>query len=141
MADPAEVLLAVLRQMTALTGGVYDGQVPVKVPTDSTGKWVKPYAVLWAGMGDDLPEERDLTGLASAGVLDWRPQVTVVGASASVCRDASRAVLAALRNQHLGPGWLIPDADMNRQLAPIPDNTVTPVRHFMPLKFRLVTTT
>ena len=141
MADPAEVLLAVLRQMPALTGGVYDGQVPDKVPTDSTGKWVKPYAVLWAGPGDDLPEERDLTGLASGGVLDWRPQVTVVAATAAVCRQASAAILATLRNQHVGAGWFLPDATHNRQLTPIPDNTVTPVRYFMPLKFRLITTT
>lgn len=140
MADPSGIVLAVLRGLPGLTGGVHDGQVPDKVPTDSTGKYVKPYAVLWAGMGDDIPAERDLTGLAAADVLDWRPQVTVVAANASICRDASRDVLATLRNLHVGGGWLIPDADYNRQLTPIPDNTVTPVRHYMPLRFRLVTT-
>lgn len=140
MADPSAIVYAVLSGVPGLTGGAYDGQVPDKVPTDSTGKYVKPYAVLWAGMGDDIAAERDLTGFAAADVLDWRPQVTVVGANAAICRDASRAVLATLRNLHVGAGWLIPDSDLNKQLSPIPDNTVTPVRHYMPLRFRLVTT-
>ncbi|RII41877.1 hypothetical protein DWB68_10140 [Galactobacter valiniphilus] len=140
MADPSAIVMAVLQGVPGLTGGVYDGQVPDTIPTTGQGKFVKPYAVLWAGTGDDIPAERDLTRLSAADVLDWRPQVTVVGPSGAVCRDGARAVLAALRNLHVGGGWLIPDADHNRQLSPIPDNTVTPVRMFMPLRFRLVTT-
>lgn len=140
MTDPATAVLTALGAITGLTGGVYDGQVPDAIPSD--GKWVRPYAVLWAGAGGDIPTERDLTGLADVGTLDWRPQVTVVGASASVCRQASTAVLTALSNLSIpGGGWLIPDADINTQLVPIPDNTVTPARVFLPLRFRAVTTT
>lgn len=136
---PDQTVLTILEGISGLKGGVYDGQVPDQIPSD--GKYVRPYAVLWAGTGGDLPDERDLTGLTDVHGLDWRPQVTVVAASASVCRDAARAVRLALTNVPVpGGGWLQPDDDLNRQLVPIPDNTITPARVFLPLRFRAVTT-
>lgn len=138
MAERDAKLLAALRSVAGLTGGVYDGLVPDAIPAD--GKWVRPYAVLWAGAGGDVPIQRDLTGLADLGVSDWRPQVTVVGSNAGACRDAAAAVLAKLANLSIGNGYLKPDSTFNVQLAPIPDTTTTPARCFLPLQFRLLTT-
>lgn len=137
--DPTQTLLDALNQIPGLGGRVYDGDVPAQVPTD--GKWIKPYVAVWAGVGGDVPNQRDLTLLTDPEGLDWRPQTTVVGANAQVCRQAAAAVRGALANLPIGAGWLKPDDDLNRQLTPLADHTVTPARMFLPLRWRLITTT
>lgn len=134
-------VLSVLRGLSEFTGGVYDGLVPANVPTDTTGKWVKPYVCLYAGIPGDLPTQRDLTHQYDLDTSDWRPGVTVVGASAASCRDGATTVLRALANHPIGNGYLKPDAVLHAQLQPIPDTTVTPTRYYLPLQFRLITTT
>lgn len=136
--NPTQTVLDTLKKIPGLTGGVYDGDVPDHIPSD--GKWIKPYVAVWAGVGGDIPLQRDLTNLVDPHGLDWRPRITVVGATAAVCRDASQAVRAALLNLPIGPGYLKPDDDLNRQLTPISDHTVTPARFYLPLQFRLITT-
>lgn len=139
MADPAQIVLNALHMIPGLSGGAYEGQPTVPIPSD--GKYVRPYAILWSGMGSDVPEERDLSLLADLSVLDWRPQVTIVGASAQVCAAAAKAVNATLTNLPVAGGWLLPNAQLSSQLIPQPDNEATPVRYFMPLQYRLITTT
>lgn len=140
MADPTETILTALRTVTGFTGGIYDGQVPAQVPTDTSGH-VKPYAVLWAGPGTDLPTERTLTGLYDTGVLDWRPQLTVVGATPAICRQACDAAISVLANLPMpGGGYLRPDSDLLSQMVPTADNQVTPGRFYLPVPLYVLTT-
>lgn len=142
MVDPntlADLLLAKLRTLPDIGARVYDGSVPAKVPTDPSGQYIRPYIAVFAGLGADLPAERDLSGLVDTTVLDWSPQVTVVGPDARICRIAAQQVTAALTNLPIGGGWLMPDPDAFRVTTPITDSQVTPARAFLPLQWRLIT--
>lgn len=132
-----EQLLAALRTIPDLGTRIYDSLVPDAVPM--SGIYIKPYVVVFSGLGADLPMERDLSGRADVTVLDWAPQTTVVGPSASACRQAAQAVAAKLTNLRLGSGYLLPDADAFRVEKPITDSQVTPARVFLPLHWRLLT--
>lgn len=142
MVDPnvlADLLLAKLRTLPDIGARVYDGIVPAKVPTDPSGQYIRPYIAVFAGLGSDLPEERDLSGLVDTTVLDWAPQTTVVGPEARTCRQAAQAVVAALTNFPIGGGFLMPDADAFRVATPLTDTQVTPARAYLPLQWRLIT--
>lgn len=132
-----QALKALLQTIPGLETNVYVGTVPEKLPMD--GVYIRPYVVIFAGIGSDLPEERDLSLLADTTVVDWAPQTTVVGASATACQQLARAVKEKLTNRYLGTGWLLPDADAFRVAKPITDSQVTPARAFMPLNWRLLT--
>ncbi len=132
-----EQLLTVLRTIPELT--VYDNRVPDNVPM--SGIYIRPYVVLFSGLGGDLGErERSLSLLADPTVLSWQPQTTVAGPNASSCRQAAQAVTAKLTNLPLGTGWLIPNAEAFQADKPISDTQVTPAREFLPLHWRLITT-
>jgi len=135
----ADLLLAKLRSLPDIGARVYDGIVPTKVPTDAGGIYIRPYIAFFAGLGSDLPAERDLTGLVDTSVLDWSPQVTVVGPDARICRLAAQQVTAALTNLPIGGGYLMPDADAFRVTRPLTDTQVTPARAYLPLPWRLIT--
>lgn len=140
MVDPntlADLLLAKLRSLPDIGARVYDGIVPESLPM--AGAYIRPYVAVFAGLGADLPAERDLTGLVDTSVLDWSPQTTVVGPDARICRLAAQQVTAALTNLPLGVGFLKPDPDAFRVTRPLPDTQVTPARAYLPLQWRLIT--
>lgn len=130
--------IALLRALPDVGQRIYDGYVPASVP-EVAGR-IRPYIVVWSGIGSDLPLERDLTGLTDTGVLDWAPQTNVVAADPSTCRIVAQQARSALTNQPIGSGWLMPDPDGFRINVPIQDNQVTPARFFLPLPWRLTTT-
>lgn len=132
------LLLTALRALPDIGERIYDGIVPDSVPT--AGGYIRPYAVVFTGLGSDLPEERDLTRLTDTGVLDWAPQINVAAADATTCRRAAQQVRAALTNLPLGSGWLMPDPDGFRINTPLKDSGVTPARMYLPLPWRLTTT-
>ena len=66
-----EQLLAALRALPDIGARIYDGIVPENVP--EAGGYIRPYAVVFSGLGSDLPEERDLTRLTDTGVLEEGP--------------------------------------------------------------------
>lgn len=140
MVDPnvlADLLLAKLRSLPDIGARVYDGIVPESLPM--AGGFIRPYIAFFAGLGSDLPAERDLTGLVDATVIDWAPQTTVVGPDARICRLAAQQVTAALTNLPIGGGFLMPDADAFRVTRPLTDTQVTPARAYLPLPWRLIT--
>lgn len=140
MVDPnalADLLLAKLRSLPDIGARVYDGIVPAKVPM--AGDYIRPYIAVFAGLGSDLPAERDLTGLVDTTVIDWNPQTTVVGPDARTCRLAAQQVTATLTNFAIGGGYLMPDADAFRVTRPLTDTQVTPARAYLPLPWRLIT--
>lgn len=131
------LLMARLRALPGIGERIYDGIVPESVPT--VGAYILPYAVVFSGLGSDLPAERDLTRLTDTSVLDWTPQINVAAAAAAPCRQAAQQIRVALTNQYMGGGWLMPDPDAFRVNTPILDNQVTPARFYLPLPWRLIT--
>lgn len=137
VADPVVLHGQVLQVLDALPGSTaYPGQVPSKLPVDSQG-YVLPYIVLYAGLGGDLMDERDLSGLVDVGTRDWPFQTTCVGASSTICLAVARDVSRALTNLPVGGGFIKP-AGYDTPL-PLADNQVTPARYFLPLQWRLLT--
>ncbi|MGC0237279.1 hypothetical protein [Arthrobacter sp. SD76] len=128
----------ILRGAVLAAGGLtfYDGQVPDKVP--HTGEFIDPYVVLWAGIGDN-PNETPACGTQSTDVNIWDFQLTVVAASANLCRDVAGAVLARVLNLRLGTGKVRRNPDGFNQQTPIPDNQTSPARYLLPLQLRLIT--
>lgn len=120
-------------------GNVFDTQVPTTIPKDASGN-VRPYVVLFGGVGTDLPEERDATGLADVGLLDFPFQTTCVGPTPGHARDVAYSVKQALTNMPIGAGFVKPDPQGFRVDNPLADNQVTPARFYMPLMWRLTTT-
>ena len=138
--DPVSAVAAIFAKLQALPGiTVYDGFVPTKVPTDTSG-YIKPYVVLFAGVGGDLPAERDLTQLADAASMNLAFQTNCVAASAGICRAVAHDVRQTLLNVPLAGGFIKPDDGSFDTATPIPDTTITPVRLFLPLPWRLTTT-
>lgn len=120
-------------------GNVFDTQVPATLPKDANG-YIRPYVVMFAGAGADLPEERSLTMLADLDVMDFPFQTTCVGPTAAHARDLAYAVRLALTNLPIGSGFVKPDPFGARVDSPLADNQVTPARFFMPQMWRLTTT-
>lgn len=139
MADAIQYRAAVLTALRILPGvTVYDGYVPDKVPVDRAG-YILPYVVLFAGVGDEIPE-RDLSGRVDMGGLRWDPQTTTVGANADICARVAQDVRRTLTNLPLGTHCLLPNPDGFKQSAPIRDTTITPARFMLPAPWRLDTT-
>lgn len=120
-------------------GNVFDTQVPKTLPQDVNG-YIRPYVVMFAGAGMDLPDERSLTLLADLDVIDFPFQTTCVGPTAAHARDLAYSVRLALTNLPIGSGFVKPDPFGVRVDNPLADNQVTPARFFMPLMWRLTTT-
>lgn len=140
MVDPNNLhtqLMAMLRILPDVGARIYDGYVPESVPM--AGAYIRPYAVVFSGLGSDLPEERDLSRLTDTTVLDWAPQITAVGPDPSTCRQVAQQIRTALTNKPMGGGWLQPDTDAFRINVPLKDTEVTPARFFLPLPWRLTT--
>lgn len=116
--------------------GFYDGYVPEKLPT--TDGYIDPYAVLWAGVGDN-PYEPTACGTHSDDTLIWDFQITVVAASASACRSAAKAVRTRLLNMAVGTGRVKPNPDGYNQQSPVLDTQTTPGRFMLPLQWRITT--
>lgn len=141
MADPNPLTFraqvgAALRGIPGL--GFYDGYVPEKVPVDERG-YVRPYVVLFAGDGSEVPE-RDLSDLVDLGGLRWDFQTTAVGASAAICAAVGYDVRRALTNLVLGRSHVVPNPDGFNQQTPIRDSSETPARFMLPHQWRLETT-
>jgi hypothetical protein len=145
MATPDPYLLYVpirarLAVITGLGGNIYDGFVPTTIPKDSSG-FIRPYVVIFAGTGTDLPAERDSTGLVDMDVLDWPFQTTVAAADALSCMRLAHDVRLALTNLPVQAGFVKPDGySATGGDRPLLDNQVTPARFYMPLMWRLTTT-
>lgn len=120
-------------------GNVFDTQVPTTLPKDASGA-IRPYVVMFASPGMDLPEERSLTMLADLDVIDFTFQTTCVGPTAAHARDVAHAVRLALTNLPIGAGFVKPDPFGIRVDNPLADNQVVPARFYMPLMWRLTTT-
>jgi hypothetical protein len=120
-------------------GNVFDTQVPTTLPKDASGA-IRPYVVMFASPGMDLPEERDATGLAGMDVIDFTFQTSCVGPTAAHARDVAHAVRLALTNLPIGAGFVKPDPFGIRVDNPLADNQVVPARFYMPLMWRLTTT-
>lgn len=128
--------LAALEAIPGIT--VYDGYVPDKVPTDAAG-YVLPYVVLWAGVGDEIPE-RDLCGMVDLDGLRWDFQTTTVAASAGLCAQVAQAVRLKLTNLPMGSHHILPNPEGFRQATPLADTSITPARFMLPAPWRLDTT-
>lgn len=131
-------LEALLKQQPHIGEHIYVGYVPGEVATDPTGK-VLPYAVLFAGLGSDLPAERDLSQLADTTVLDWAPQINAVGPTAGHALKVAVQLRKALVGARVGNHWLKPNEDSFRVEKPILDTTVSPARFYLPMNFVLIT--
>lgn len=116
--------------------GFYDGYVPERLP--ETNGYIDPYAVLWSGLGE-APPELPACGTYSEDTLIWDFQITVVGASAEVCRQAAKAVKTRLLNMTIGTGRVRPNPDGFNQQSPVLDTQTTPARFMLPLQMRLIT--
>lgn len=119
-------------------GNVFDTQVPTTLPQDTSGA-IRPYVVMFGGVGSDLLQERDSTGLVDMDILDFPFQTTCVGPTAGHARDVAHAVKLALTNMPIQAGFVKPDPQGFRIDNPLPDNQVTPARFYMPLMWRLTT--
>jgi hypothetical protein len=139
MADVITYRAETITALQAITGiTVYDGHVPKEVPEDAAG-YVLPYVVLWAGVGDEIPE-RDLCNEVDLGGLRWDFQTTTVAASAGLCAQVANAVRLKLTNLPMGKDRVLPNPDGFRQEVPALDPTVTPARFMLPAPWRLETT-
>lgn len=141
MVDPNSLhsqLLTALQALPDVGARIYDAHVPSSVP--EAGGYIRPYIVLFTGIGSDIEAERDLTRLTDTGVLDWSAQTTCVGANAAHARAVAQQARVALTNLRIGNGWLMPDPDSFRTAVPLQDNQVTPARLYVPLQWRLTTT-
>ncbi|MDJ0321830.1 hypothetical protein [Pseudarthrobacter sp. PS3-L1] len=128
------LLLARLRTDTGRT--VYDGYVPEKVPQN--GVYIKPYTILWAGLGE-APNELTSDGVESQSTLIWDFQTTAVGPDANSCLQLAAADKALLTNHRAGRGIIRPNPDGYNQQTPILDASITPARFMLPLQWRLIT--
>lgn len=120
----------------------YDGQVPGKVATSDTDGHIKPYGVLYASPGTPGLEQ-DLADTTED--LDWLIQVTCVGAFTAdldALLDRTHGLLyrwaptvAGVACGRLKPP---PGFDPGPQRV---DDSVTPVRLYVPLQYQLTATT
>jgi hypothetical protein len=139
MIDPALIrtsVLDALRAVPQLT--VFDGAVPEKVPTDSTGH-IRPYVAVYAGAPVGLAE----TGLCSRpdtdSVTRW-VQTSLVAASPGHLDSLSTQVAGALTGLRVGSHHLAPDREQHATTVPLPDQSITPTRYVLPLLWGITTT-
>lgn len=138
MANPVALAEAVTTALGTVTGiSVFDGNVPNKVPETADG-YILPYAVLWAGNGDN-PDEVPADGKQATDVLIWDFQVTVVASNPAAVRAVMHSVRLALINLPVGTGRIRMNPDGFSRQAPIQIPEVTPVRFMLPLQLRLIT--
>lgn len=130
----------ILKAIPNLGGRVHDTYVPESIPKDTAG-YVLPYVLVASGTPTDLPTERDLTGRADTTVHDWMLQTICVGPTPNHARLVAQDVATALTNTRIGNHWLLPDSDAIRPQTPAIDDEVKPARFFLPLFWRLTTTT
>lgn len=138
--DPQTLAVLIQSRLQALPDigqRIYDGYVPKAVP--EAGGFIRPYVVLFSGIGSDLPEERNLTKLADPTVLDLTVQTQCVAPTPGQCRQIGHQVRSALLNMRVGGGWLLPDTGFTAP-EPLADTTITPARFFLPIRWRLLTT-
>lgn len=128
-----EEITALLKTLPEVT--VYDGIVPEKLPTD--GVYIRPYVVLWAGVGGD-PREVASSGEGSSDstILDF--QTTAVGATSTVCRQVAQALKKLLGNARIGTGRIRMNPDGFVAGAPTPDTSESPAVFLLPLQWRLI---
>lgn len=139
MVDPTPLVAAVEAALKTVPGiTVYDGHVPSKVPTDSSGQYVLPYVVIWAGTGDNPPEQPSC-GTHSEDTLVFDFQTTIVAANPALCRAVNQAVKQKLMNLRAGTGRIKPNPDGFQQQSPILDTQATPARFMLPKQWRLIT--
>lgn len=140
MVDVPALITTVVTAMKTLSPGVtiYDGFVPTSVPTDPSGKYVLPYAVLWAGIGDN-PGEQTSCGTHSTDTLIWDFQTTAIGSSPDVARRVAADIKTRLNNLRAGTGLIRPNPDGFQQQTPVLDTSVTPARFMLPTQWRLIT--
>lgn len=137
MADTDALMPEVVTVLKTLPGiTVYDGIVPKSLPLD--GQYIRPYVVLWAGIGGE-PEEVTAQGEKSldSTILDF--QTTAVAASAEACRQVARAMKLALANRRLGTGRIRGNPDGFVAANPIPDTSESPTVFMLPIQWRLIT--
>lgn len=129
-----------LKAVPELGGRIHDTYVPDKVPTDPGGVYVLPYVMLASGVSNPLDDE-SLGGRTDLTALDWRAQTNCVGPTPGHARKVAEVVIQALTDKRVGNHWLARDSDAMRVQVPIKDADVSPPRYFMPLFWRLTTTT
>lgn len=130
-----DAILAKLRAVASLT--TYDAEVASSPPLDPDGR-VHPYAVLHMTAGDPTVDSLAFT----QNLLELPYQVTCVGGDQDRCLWAVDKVRGALLGQVLTvPGRsLSPITSDGNSGSPLPDDDVTPPRHFLAVLFRLVST-
>lgn len=140
--DPSALYAAARAALVALPrlgeGLVFDGAVTKAVPTDPTGA-ARPYVVFGAGIGSQVPEA-PLCGVPDWEAVDWRFETRCFGPTADHVRRLAWDITQALTGLRVAEGRVRLDEDGFRVDAPLPDPGVTPVRFFMPLPWRLLTT-
>lgn len=129
-----------LKAIPELGGRIHDTYVPDKLPMEPGGVRPLPYVLLASGIATSLGDE-SLGGRTDLTARDWRAQTNCVGPSPSHAREVAEYVAAMLADARVGKHWLKPDDDAMRTQVPIKDDNVTPARYFMPLFWRLTTTT
>ena len=138
MVDPTPLAAAVEAALNTVTGiSTHDGLVPRDVPATAEG-YVLPYAVLWAGDGDES-NETTADGEQPTDTLTWDFQVTVVASNVAACRSVAHSVKLALINLRVGTGIVRKNPDGFDSPTPIPVPEVSPARYMKPLYFRLIT--
>jgi hypothetical protein len=136
--DPTPLSEAVVAALGTVTGiSVYDGLVPRDVPATAEG-YVLPYAVLWAGDGNESSETTS-DGNQPTDTLTWDFQVTVVASNVAACRAVAHSVKLALINLRVGTGIVRKNPDGFDESVPIPVPEVAPARYMKPIQFRLIT--
>lgn len=137
MADPVALVATVEAALKTIVGiTVYDGYVPSKVP--EAGGYILPYVVIWAGTGDNPPEQ-PACGEHEDDTLIFDFQVTIAAADPNLCRRVEKDVRAKLRNLRAGTGRIKPNPDGFQQQSPILDAQVSPARFMLPKQWRLIT--
>lgn len=121
---------------------VYRGEVPDGPPTLPDSDRIAPYVVVFDGTGpNDL--EPDLAGQNED--LRWTPQITVAAAFSPDCTQLVDRVFAWVHRWSpvltgVAAGPLVPPPGFDPG-GPRPDRTVSPIRFFVPLQWRLDLTT
>lgn len=133
----AEQILTMLQAIPNLL--VYDAVVPATPPKDEAGK-VKPYAVLYMGGGQVQPSDRLAWAASDLGISF---QITCAAGTPRGCRWAVDKVRAKFTGHYVvagpanGRAKEVTDPGGMRREDSIPND----LRWFVPLLFRITTTT
>ncbi|RKS19700.1 hypothetical protein DFO58_2205 [Arthrobacter sp. AG1021] len=129
-----------LKAVPELGGRIHDTYVEGPLAMEPGGVRPLPYVLLASGVANPLDDD-SLGGRTDLTALDWRAQTNCVGPTPSHARAVAQVVIRALTDARVGNHWLTRDPDTMRPDVPIKDADVTPPRYFMPLFWRLTTTT